>query len=828
MNKKIFAILILSVFLISLGSCALTTDIVSYYKMDGNALDSVGTNHGTVNGATVTTGKINQGYSFTGGTSSIIRLPTLQSDLYGKTDVTFSLWIETKDFNSTATVYSDTYTSSGLINTAIRITDSNNIEINTYGINLVGWKTSSYALPTSGWHHISLVMTQADTKLYVDSDLKETYAGTSGTGWKTGDYGSYIGGRVRDGNHYAEDYNGKIDEVGIWNRALTSAEVTELYASGAGNQYPFVEDLQGINVELISPLNNTLFSDIGANFSSKFTPSGLNLTNATYTLWKHNNSDWSIFNETTITLSGNDTTNYTQFIDSFTLGAYKWNVYSCGTNSTGYSNCSWGNENRTFEVGATILSEEYLNSTYESELKHFEINISLLENTILYDVKFKYNDTEYAATITDLGNETYKLSYNLYIPNIIGNVTFCWEIYYDDLGVIKQQELGCHDVEVFLLPNIQLTSGACDAGLFEAANFTFKDEGNDSLLNLNMQYNFKYGIDNYSSKMLYGEFSGVSEFRICVNESLGDYKVGYGEIAYEASNHVNRRFYLYQGQILNNETTKVYNLYDLLNSDAVSFIFEVKNTFLNVFSEKYLGLLRWYPEYNEYKVVEMAETDSDGRTVMKVETEDVDYRIGLYEKNGSLIKLADSVRMACLSSPCTYSMKVIKYDTDYFSSYDVDHSLTFDKTNNRFLFVWNDEEQKTNRMRLEVYKVAGNQDILICNSTSDSFTGVLSCNIGDYTGLFSAKAYRKTVPETLFDSLRYTTRQGVESSFGLFLSALMTLACGLVGLYNPIAAIVLLIVALVPSLALGAINLSIFMGVVTLGGIIIHFIKKSR
>ena len=35
------------------------------------------------------------------------------------------------------------------------------------------------------------------------------------------------------------DYHGLIDEVGIWDRILSPAEVTELYNSGAGLAYPF-------------------------------------------------------------------------------------------------------------------------------------------------------------------------------------------------------------------------------------------------------------------------------------------------------------------------------------------------------------------------------------------------------------------------------------------------------------------------------------------------------------------------------------------------------------------------------------------------------------
>jgi len=35
------------------------------------------------------------------------------------------------------------------------------------------------------------------------------------------------------------DFDGLIDEVGIWSRALNSTEVSELYNSGSGLAYPF-------------------------------------------------------------------------------------------------------------------------------------------------------------------------------------------------------------------------------------------------------------------------------------------------------------------------------------------------------------------------------------------------------------------------------------------------------------------------------------------------------------------------------------------------------------------------------------------------------------
>jgi hypothetical protein len=33
--------------------------------------------------------------------------------------------------------------------------------------------------------------------------------------------------------------NGSLDEIGIWNRALTTGEISTLYNSGSGKGYPF-------------------------------------------------------------------------------------------------------------------------------------------------------------------------------------------------------------------------------------------------------------------------------------------------------------------------------------------------------------------------------------------------------------------------------------------------------------------------------------------------------------------------------------------------------------------------------------------------------------
>jgi len=54
----------------------------------------------------------------------------------------------------------------------------------------------------------------------------------------TGSISNSIDFNIGARNSATQYTNGIIDEVGIWDRVLTSTEITELYNSGVGKQYP--------------------------------------------------------------------------------------------------------------------------------------------------------------------------------------------------------------------------------------------------------------------------------------------------------------------------------------------------------------------------------------------------------------------------------------------------------------------------------------------------------------------------------------------------------------------------------------------------------------
>jgi len=71
--------------------------------------------------------------------------------------------------------------------------------------------------------------------IYVDS----VYGGSTSHSTNPGDLTIDLGVMAE---YYDNALNGTIDEIYISNRSLSQSEISELWADGAGNQYPFVVD----------------------------------------------------------------------------------------------------------------------------------------------------------------------------------------------------------------------------------------------------------------------------------------------------------------------------------------------------------------------------------------------------------------------------------------------------------------------------------------------------------------------------------------------------------------------------------------------------------
>lgn len=217
---------------------ALTDNLISYYKFDSsNSNDSVSTNNGTDTSITYSSGngKINNGAGFASGSSSKISMGNVAA-LY-PTAVTYNLWVNATSFPNAYncligkngagdTVFCTFYVKSNGKLASYIVTSGGTTNIDG---------TNTTTLSSGTWY--MLTMTYDSTSggvVYVNGTSDGTFA-ANGTINTTGSE-FFLGYQQTYANRY---WNGAIDEVGVWSRALTSTEVSNLYASGSGLQYPF-------------------------------------------------------------------------------------------------------------------------------------------------------------------------------------------------------------------------------------------------------------------------------------------------------------------------------------------------------------------------------------------------------------------------------------------------------------------------------------------------------------------------------------------------------------------------------------------------------------
>jgi hypothetical protein len=257
----------------------------------------------------------------------------------------------------------------------------------------------------------------------------------------------------------------------------------------------------------------------------------------------------------------------------------------------------------------------------------------------------------------------------------------------------------------------------------------------------------------------------------------------------------------------------------------------VQSSTLIPYENVYTSLVRWYPYLNSYNVVDMSKTDEDGSSVIHVKSEDVDYRIGVYYPNGTLIYLAQPIRMVCLESPCTYTLKISPAPSDYISFDNIVYTFTFNKTTNIWTFTFSDSSQKTSKMIMNITYLDNNNlnKYVICSSSVSGYVGAMTCNTTGYSGTLIGEVYREaSAGRTFAQKIVNIGEDLFENKFILWLSLIIGIPLMLfLAMISPISAIIGGVIALIPALYLGAINMAIVGGVAIIGGIIYYVLSKT-
>jgi hypothetical protein len=228
---------------------ALTDNIVGYWKLDessGNAADATGNSNTLTNNNTVTYGTavINNGAIFNGTNQYLAIAGASQTGLATNTDITMAFWINFTSF-SASTVYmpigrGDLTTVAGrsyIVEFNVTGTNKFDLEI---GDGATQTRRGVAFTPTTGtWYHLAVVYTKAGGT--ADFYVNGSQSGTQQSGLPTTVGTNSTPFQLGAINDSVQSYflPGKLDEAGVWARALSGAEISQLYNGGAGLQYPF-------------------------------------------------------------------------------------------------------------------------------------------------------------------------------------------------------------------------------------------------------------------------------------------------------------------------------------------------------------------------------------------------------------------------------------------------------------------------------------------------------------------------------------------------------------------------------------------------------------
>jgi len=768
---RLGVMILFSLFLVGFASAtfgtSLDTGIIAYYSADETVgvviHDSVAFLHNATDNTTNIIGgdgKIGYGLDFTG----VIKIATIPSNINVTNNMSLSFWAN------------KTNSSDGILFSKRGGDDHFQVESYLQKLYFTIWEPAQVQCSTpfgffseNEYIHVVVTYNNSYMAIWKNGVMNTTCANVGSMNYiqdKT-TLGFVTGGKY---------YKGLLDEIGFWNKTLSSSEVSSLYNSGNGLAYATTDTSLLIN--LTSPENVTKINTIEYNFSVNLSMSGTNYSyswdNVTFYIWYNNGT---LFNTTFVDGLLTNETNTTKEIGNFTLGQYYWNSYACYSNAT-FGNCSWGDDgNYTFYLGASLNSLTYSNNTYETATENFFANFSVLESAEISLAQLVYNGTNYTITNLTQTGTSLLLQRSMDIPlNINGSANETKDFFFRfSYGGGVTQETSSYEQNVSFIKFIQCAAPYTRQSL----NFTIYDEINQTDVpavteNINIESNFKYWIgtgDIYKTYTFQNLSSTVGNYQFCIDPYFPDnytFKVS-SNIEYSADSYRENSYYM------NNATlTNVSNdilLYTVHNDYASKFFltFQRGTSFLG---NAYVNVQKYFVGLDEYRTVAILNTDDNGDATMWQEV-DKKYKYTLLDEDGIYIGTIYKTSI-CSVSPCALTLIIFDTIPSAFDIFNENYAtgivsnLSFSNDTKMVTYDFIDVTGLAHYFRLVVDNVkVGSGNTNVCDVYSYSAAGALTCNVTGYEGDFIANTYISRSPEKLDKVISFLIADDILSKLGL-------------------------------------------------------------
>jgi hypothetical protein len=359
-----------------------TNGLVGWWPFNGNANDESGNgNNGTVNGATLTAdrfGGLNNAYNFN-GISNYIDVGNPSSLGNNPSNYTQAGWLYLVDFSDAYVFMSKRHDNSGNDwGTPVSTVNGTFIFFADDAFYQQAPLAETNQLSVNQWHHLTFVKNQNTYSIYVNGVLDGSITDNHIMGGTSNNliFGAQLA--------WPEFFKGKLDDIGIWNRALTQQEISVLYNGCSASTITSQPTNQTVNPTtsaqfVVNATSGTSFqwqTDLGLGFQ--------NLSNA---------GQYSGTNNDTLVVSNASISNNNQ-------------QFRCIVNNAGCADTSDIAVLSVSTVGINELSVQGNVSLYPNPTQSsFEIQTSLVYSKIeIRDMQGRIVKTEKAAKTINLSS----------------------------------------------------------------------------------------------------------------------------------------------------------------------------------------------------------------------------------------------------------------------------------------------------------------------------------------------------------------------------------------------------------------------------------------
>lgn len=315
----------------------------------------------------------------------------------------------------------------------------------------------------------------------------------------------------------------------------------------------------------------------------------------------------------------------------------------------------------------------------------------------------------------------------------------------------------------------------------------------NSLHTSNLNGKISYYINGSSIPINYSfNYSGASQYAICTNQNISNLSID-ATFQYYSNQHNSRFYYLNNYYIGINQL--LLDFYTINETKASSINANVYDYSKKSIEGAIIRTLKYYYSDDSYKLVEMSRTNFEGVAEIQLQEHSAYYKFYIYYPETNLKQITEPSQIYPESDIINFYVQ-LNPDTaeEFYKNINLHQSLSFNNATDSFKYSFSTSSGEPETMKLDIYKVVANSNLLVNTSTLTTSTGEIILGVPIENGTsYIAKSYKLNNGEYYLlrsDSHTYPN-DNPTGELGLFMVFILTVVFMFMMVFNLSVGIVL-------------------------------------